>query len=31
MFVAEREGCHGPEYHKDADYVARAIALDVFF
>jgi hypothetical protein len=30
MFVAEREGCHGPEYQKDANYVGRAIALGLF-
>jgi hypothetical protein len=27
MIVAVREGCHGPEYQKDANYVGRAIAL----
>jgi hypothetical protein len=31
MFVAEREGCHGPECQKDANSVGRAIALGVFF
>jgi hypothetical protein len=31
MIIADREGYHGPEYQKDANSVARAIALGVFF
>jgi hypothetical protein len=31
MIVAEREGCHGPEYQKDVNSVGRDIALGVFF
>jgi hypothetical protein len=31
MFVAQREGYHGPEYQKDAKSVGRDIALGVIF
>jgi hypothetical protein len=31
MIVAEKEGFHGPEYQKDANYVGRVIALGLFF
>jgi hypothetical protein len=31
MIVADREGCHGSEYLKGANYVGRAIALGLFF
>jgi hypothetical protein len=27
MIVVGREGCHGPEYQKDAKYVGRAFTL----
>jgi hypothetical protein len=30
MIVYDREGCHGPEYRKDANSVVRAIAC-LFF
>jgi hypothetical protein len=31
MIVAGSEGCHGPEYRKDANSVGRTIALGLFF
>jgi hypothetical protein len=31
MIVAEIEGCHRPEYQKDANSVGRAITLGIFF
>jgi hypothetical protein len=31
MIAAEREGCHGPEYQKDANSVGRAISFGLIF
>jgi hypothetical protein len=31
MIVADRGGCHGPEYRKYANSVGRAIALGFIF
>jgi hypothetical protein len=31
MIIADREGCNGPEYRKDANSVGRAIALGLIF